>query len=355
MKHLISLLTVCLLIAVCLLFTKSATAQSVEEGSWSLVIIPDTQYYASTPENHGILDIMTAWIAKNKENHNILAALHVGDIVDSNNSQEASNGKLPGVKQWEAVSSSFRRLDAKVPYVMAVGNHDYGSDNMNDRMTHFNKFFPEDRNSSSSKHLVEMGDNAFGEKTLENSAYAIPLPNGKTLLVVSLEFAPSDRAVNWAKSVFDQEKYKDALGIVVTHTYIHSDGKRIRNEGYKFNDTNYGEAIWEKLIYPTDNIRLVVCGHIGAKDFQGSTAYSSDTNAAGKKVSQILFDTQFLGDKNGGDGWLRLLEFTADGNCVKAKTFSPLFDISPSTRHAAWEKSDINEYEFTLDDTPSDK
>ena len=26
-------------------------------------------------------------------------------------------------------------------------------------------------------------------------------------------------------------------------------------------DVNYAEALWQKLVYPSDNIKLVICGH----------------------------------------------------------------------------------------------
>jgi len=66
----------------------------------------------------------------------------------------------------------------------------------------------------------------------------------------------------------------------------------------------------------------------------------------------MLFDTQTVGGGwhgNGGDGWLRLLEFSPDLKTVKAKTFSPLFAISPSTQYLAWGHEDYNEFEFALD------
>jgi len=66
-----------------------------------------------------------------------------------------------------------------------------------------------------------------------------------------------------------------------------------------------------------------------------------------------LFDAQSMGgghrEGNGGDGWLRILEFMPDGKTVKVKTFSPLFAASPSTRHLAWKKDERNEYVFKFD------
>ena len=80
--------------------------------------------------------------------------------------------------------------------------------------------------------------------------------------------------------------------------------------------------------------------------------FSTDKNAAGKTVSQLVFNTQAIGggfSGNGGDGWLRLLEFMPDRKTVKARTFSPLFYSSPSTRHLAWKTDARNCFSFEID------
>jgi hypothetical protein len=38
-----------------------------------------------------------------------------------------------------------------------------------------------------------------------------------------------------------------------------------------------------------------------------------------------------------------------DKKTIKAKTFSPLFAISPSTRYLAWKTDKRNEFTFTLE------
>jgi hypothetical protein len=66
----------------------------------------------------------------------------------------------------------------------------------------------------------------------------------------------------------------------------------------------------------------------------------------------MTFNAQAMGGGwfgNGGDGWLRYLEFLPDGKTVKVKTFSPLFAISPATQKLAYKKEKNQEFEFTLD------
>ena len=75
-------------------------------------------------------------------------------------------------------------------------------------------------------------------------------------------------------------------------------------------------------------------------------------NAAGLPVHQILFDTQALGggwNGNGGDGWIQLLHFSADGKTIGVKSISTLFDFSPTTRYLAEEKAPWARYVISRD------
>ena len=114
-----------------------------------------------------------------------------------------------------------------------------------------------------------------------------------------------------------------------------------------------GKRRFRKLVFPAANIRMVICGHISLPDiWERGVSFSMAENASGKKVAQMAFNTQAIGGGwhgNGGDGWLRLLEFMPDRKTIKATTFSPLFAISPSTRHLAWKHDERSEFTFTLD------
>ena len=52
---------------------------------------------------------------------------------------------------------------------------------------------------------------------------------------------------------------------------------------------------------------------------------------------------------NGGDGWLRLIEFTPDMKHAKAYTYSPYFAQDPETAEKAFETSPINAFEFEIE------
>jgi len=325
-----------------------------EKDHWTMVIVPDTQSYVKYGRNQGILELMTPWIQENIKKFNIQQVLVAGDLVEQNN-MGVGRYNQTSEQQWNAVSTAFKRLDGVLPYIVCTGNHDYGIRSAENRETNLHKYFFPERNPSWNGVLVEMGLNTFGQKTLENAAFEFTTPAGQKMLTISLPFAPTDDNLAWAKELAARPQYENHFVTVLTHSYMGGDGKRMLSEGYQLNKEggNAGEAIWQKLVKPSKNIRLVICGHrSGADNWAECTSFRKDKNDAGKDVAQILFDTQALGggwEGNGGDGWLRLLEFSADLKTVKARTFSPLFDIIPGYRHMAWERSERNEYTFTLD------
>lgn len=333
--------------------------------SWTMVIVPDIQTYIKQIENHGILDMMFAWIVRRREEMKIQQVLFTGDLVYFNDSDRVTkkDGKygrttdLIAKEQWKALSKLMERLDGEVPYVLCTGNHDYGYRSAENRNSWFSEFFPTDRNPLTRRQLYVCKNNSFGYKTLENSVYEFqaPHPDNRKFLVITLQFAPTDDDLAWAKKVADEPQFKDHIGIVLTHSYMYANGKRIQKENYALSKKggNPGEQIFQKLIYPAKNIRLVVCGHVCKPDnWDYAVGFSTDKNSSGKTVSQLVFNTQAIGggfSGNGGDGWLRLLEFMPDRKTVRATTFSPFFANSPSTRHLAWRKDARNEFTFELE------
>lgn len=81
-----------------------------------------------------------------------------------------------------------------------------------------------------SKSLVAVGNNYQGIPTLENAAYEFITDTWGKILVVSLEFAPRDEALAWAKKVVDAPRYKDHKVILLTHSYLAWTGKVIESE-----------------------------------------------------------------------------------------------------------------------------
>lgn len=371
MKKITSLL---LLITVILVVSSGhLSAQTVyqkpvlqNKNSWSLIMIPDPQNYVKWGRNQPMLDLMTAWIEENIDSLNIKMVVCVGDLVQNN--EKITNdydGNQTTQKQWESVSKSFSRLDGKVPYIAATGNHDYSVDRTGKRSSRYREFFSPDRNHLIQKYLVQNTRNEEGQPTLENSALELKGLHGKDYLFMTVEYGPRDTVIDWAKRIAALDQYKNHRIVLTTHNYLdakdaHTTGEInwLLWEPYNINNmiqkskaikmpmANNGKQIWEKLVQPASNIEMVLCGHISGE------GYRNDKNARGKSVHQILFDAQSMGgghrSGNGGDGWLRILEFLPD-NSIHVKTFSPFFGISPSTQQMAWKNDVRNDFVIKFD------
>ena len=359
MKKVHNYLVIAFLVAVTLQTTQAQKKYEAPKlsnpNSWTLILVPDTQNYVKYQRNQGTLDLMTAWISENIDPLNIKMVLCTGDLVEQNDMivPDGKNGNQTSREQWLAVSRMFGRLDGQVPYVLAAGNHDYGYKGVEHRGSNYNTYFPAHKNQANYKLLSAAAKNAGGHPSLENSAFDFTAPDGRKFLFMTLEFAPRDTIVQWAKDVVDDKKYKEHTVALLTHSYLNSKNERIKNENYPIKDGNYGEAVWQKLVAPSKNIQLVFSGHIGGADnFKAHVGFKEDKNKAGKKVSQMAFNAQAMGggwQGNGGDGWLRILEFLPDGKTVQVHTFSPLFAASPATKHLAWSTETFNDFSFSLD------
>lgn len=323
--------------------------------SWSVILLPDPQTYSKFDYNQPIFDLMLGWVKQNADSLHTKFVMCTGDLVEQNNmlNPDGKAANQSSVEQWESISRAFERLDGRLPYILATGNHDYGFRSGETRQTNFNHYFPVNKNWLNQKALRDVGTDADGMPTLANATFEFVSPQGRKFLVLVLEFAPRDETLEWAKKTIEQERYKEHAVILLTHSYMESNNKHIEKEGYKLPNPNYGLAIWQKLVQPSRNIQMVFAGHIGkANDAKGHVAFRIDENAAGKKVCQMVFNAQALGGGwhgNGGDGWLRILEFLPDGKTVKVKTFSPLFAASPTTRKFAWRTESWDEFSFELE------
>ena len=282
-----------------------------EVPGWTLIALPDSQsVVASYPE---ILYAQTAWIAAQARNLDIEYVVHEGDITNDSTDE-----------QWNTADHAFRLLDHKVPYALAMGNHDYpGSGSVDSRdASKFDAHFPRSRLREQPGLLA-----TFEPDTVVNAAYAFQA-GGRPWLILTLEFGPRDAVLSWAGGVLDSMPGVSA--IVVTHAYLFTDGTRFDHangsEQYssphdydngQLGGPNDGEEMWEKLIEPHPAIRLVLCGHMHAE------ARLSSRRADGSLVHQLLADYQ--AEELGGAGYLRILSFAPDGR-VTVRTYSPFLD-----------------------------
>src|SRR5256885_4826846 len=104
-------------LAVLLLLVASVASAQAAPDEFTIVALPDTQIYAKAYPQ--IFSAQTQWIADHAAEQNIKLVVGLGDIVDA-------GGNLA---QWQTADAAYRLLDGRVPYAVAIGNHDYDRNN----------------------------------------------------------------------------------------------------------------------------------------------------------------------------------------------------------------------------------
>jgi hypothetical protein len=279
-----------------------------------IVLLPDTQTYAEKyPE---VLDSQVNWIARNAKQ--IAFVLQQGDITQNNND-----------KEWKVVQGAFYKLNGKVPYILAAGNHDMGSadgkfaDVRNSTL--YNSYFPLEK----MKTLPGFAGVAE-EGKMDNAYYTFQTGKIKWL-AITLEFGPRNSVLNWANDLID--KHPDHTIIINTHSYMYSDSTRQgpgdswRPQAYgvgkdKGDSTvNDGEDMWKKLVKLHPNNRFVFSGHI----LNTGVGTLVSINDEGYPVYQMLANYQegVKGSVKGGNGWLRILDMDFKKKTLTVSTYSP--------------------------------
>jgi calcineurin-like phosphoesterase family protein len=260
---------------------------------FTLIVIPDTQYYAR--KNNGLFELQTAWMVKEKAARNIFFAVHEGDIVDTWDSEA----------QWAVASSSMARLDGVVPYGLVVGNHDMSKTR---NTVLFNKYFGLNRYKN-----VPWYGSSFPTET-NNNNYQTVSQNGMDFLFLNLQFCPETDVLKWADEVL--KSHKDHRAVLTTHGYLNEKAERKVHSGTGgCKGTSNTAYLWDMLVYNNPNVFLVLSGHVHEESRR------VDMNAAGEPVHQMLADYQNR-DK-GGNGWLRILTFKPAEDKIQVETYSP--------------------------------
>jgi len=277
------------------------TLQAQSAGDFTIVVLPDTQNYSQTYPQ--IFDSQTQWVASNAAAQNIKLVIGEGDIVNI-----SSNAT-----QWANAVHSIGILDqAQIPYALAIGNHDYDTlPPTNRKATLFNQYFGPSRYSGKPYYGTTNYPSGSNENFYETFTWG-----GKTYLILVLEFVPRSGAVAWAKSVLSSNSDKEV--IVVTHSYLYSDGTTVDQcDTADMVGDNDGAMLWSNLISQYSNISVVLNGHITNK----FSARRSDIGVNGNFVHQIFANWQDW--TNGGNGYLRIMRFSPSNNSIQVQSFSP--------------------------------
>lgn len=297
----------------------AAALDPAPEGSFSIVVIPDTQQYVGrgtkrTPDSddevtNAVFERHTQWIADNLQQQRIVFVSHVGDIVDKNNHD-----------QWRVARRCMDAIHGLVPYGISVGNHDMTSQGDSSLFQHY---FGADRYTEMPWYGGTFAGDPARKNTSGNNAnsYQLFSAEGIDFVFLHLECNAPDNVLQWANQVL--RNHADRRALITTHMDLGPIEKPKTSDGY-FNDPkgrmrwtkihgsrgNSGEAMWEKCYRQHANLLMVCSG-----DQSRTTAmYLKSSGDHGNTVHALLSDYT-------SSGPLRIYRFLPGENRVQVITY----------------------------------
>lgn len=307
-----------------------------EDKKFQIAVIPDTQYYTS--KKHGgtvaMFQYQIDWIKENQKTNNILYVTHLGDLVDHGEQQ---------MIEWERASKIMYQLEEYttefpdgIPYGIAVGNHDQeplGNPAPGGTEDGYNFYFGKNR----FQNREYFGDAYIGSNNEENNNdnhYDLFSVDGEKFLVMYIEYNEPGHeeydleietdVLKWAQQVLkDHSGYK---AIIVSHsilarpkgsTSITTGGEGDNSLESEF--TKQGKRIYES-IKKSPNVFLILCGHRSGEGLRKDTF---NGNTIKTYLSNYQSREDAKGNRNGGGGLMRTMEFNLTKNTITVKTFSP--------------------------------
>ena len=295
---------------------------SDNDDYFSIIILPDTQYYTSRFPD--FIYHQMDWIVQNRDLLNIQYVVHMGDITD-NNKESA----------WEVASSSYKILEeAGIPYSVVCGDNDIKNPQKNsyDGKRHtelFNKYFPVSRFDKPGSWWK----GGFFDLGKIDNYYCLFRYRDYRYMILNLEIAPRSPVLKWASTICSGNSTEKVF--VVTHDYIDSQGKRLDDlktfelHGKDANGKpkgNNADEVFNKLIKKNPNILMVLCGHKNGT-YEKTVKIPLDSGKT-RKVFEILSDFQDEkmkgSDERSGKGLLRVLKIYPVRNEFVLSTVSVL-------------------------------
>jgi hypothetical protein len=278
----------------------NAVARAQTAPDFSVIVIPDPQNYSE--KNPAIFKSQTQWIVNNAGTLNVRMVIGEGDMVTHD----------AVTTEWANADAAINTLDGKVPYTLAIGNHDYDNQEPSVRgATRFNAHFGPLRYASYGWY--------GGNLNSSNENFYTFFSNGaEQYMVLVLEFYPRESVISWAHSVLSSNADKKV--IVVTHSFEGTDGMRVDlcdTQDMSASNGTSPQLLWSKLLAQHPNVFLVLSGHL----IGNGSARRSDLDDQGNLVHQIFTNFQdWTGTKA---GYLRILKFHPSLNTLDVITYSP--------------------------------
>ncbi len=304
-----------------------------EPGEVTIIAMPDIQWYSLTeatipddredgrlaeflshfeggPQAPHILREMQAWILEHAREQRILFVSYVGDIVERGGAPESR-------PRWEVTRESLDQIHGRIPYGIAVGNHDMDTATGDTRL--FQEFFGADRYVGFDWYRDSFGNN-------ENSAQRIPLDGGGPLLFLHLTCNAPEEVLEWADGVLSA--HADDHVFISTHILLgpverHSGPVTPEIETGLMRWTKcYGERgldaqeTWDRLFRRHPQIRAVLSGD----QSYSQALHEVREGDAGNPILLMMTDYKQVSR----DGYLRVIRYNPATGAMRVITWSPV-------------------------------
>jgi hypothetical protein len=267
---------------------------------FTIIHIGDTQHYSQSYP--ATFTAITQWIRDNQATRNIVFVSASGDLVNTGSD----------TNQWDNADAAYDLLEPAilpdlldgVPFGCAPGNHDMDSHGNPEFTQTYNDYFGIERFCPSGNCRSYYGGNFDG--TDNDNNYELFSAGGMDFIVIHMEYntspptATAERA--WADGLL--QTFSDRRAIITSH-YLMEIG-----EGGAF--SAQGQAIFNDLL-DRPNLFLMLAGH---KHGEGKRL---DTAAGGDVWSMVA---NYQDEPNGGNGWIRILEFSPVNDEIRVFTWS---------------------------------
>lgn len=300
------------------------------EGSWSFVVIPDSQFLIEDDTNWAN---QIYWLTNNHEVYDIQAILHVGDMVDDANL----------IAQWTRATNylSLSTNCGNIPFLPVPGNHDYYGSTIDYWRT----------NGVTTNWLNSRSwfNGGYLDGEVVNNYYITKSLGGRDYVFIGLDYFPSNAVVTWAAGVL--AAYSNHWAIIWTHSFLTESGTLVTTNDahsptwYGYSGRFNGFDLWHTMLKTNNNVLMIFCGHDINLMANSSGRSRLDLVADDGHVAHAFFQNwQQNADRAG-----RLVIYTVDHtkNLLSSRIYAP----GPDT----WYTDSQSQYSIPLvTSTPED-
>ncbi len=297
----------------------AATLDYVTNGADSMIWMTDPQHYTKFADLNEYYYKIYKYAAEEYTAGRIGYVMNSGDLVDDVPAASVAPS------QWQVSSTAIGYGEAVgMPQGLVTGNHDVNTFTSKDYSkanpvdySLFTQTFPASRFNSERWYGGSINNNA--------SHYDLITIGNVDFIVVFLGYGveATDETIAWANQAL--RTYSHRTGIIVTHEYLDSQSS-VRA------DTGRGEMIYQNIVDPNANVKMVLCGHddgsvmLEKKASDGRTFYEilSDYQFVEAEDPSFYANEHYIGKVPHccGDGYIRIL--TVEGDTLSSITYSPV-------------------------------